>query len=99
MDKEQTIMQPLYSRRAQYRHHQASFGVYSRAAQPGALDGGLEVIRPQKTNTDTPVGRTQSIGDSAKTGHRASGSIESAEDLGLDAPNASTEGVKRQGKF
>ena len=53
----------------------------------------------KKTNTDTPVGRTQSIGDSAKTGHRASGSIESAEDLGLDAPNASTEGVKLQEKF
>ncbi|KAG0906588.1 hypothetical protein G6F31_021781 [Rhizopus arrhizus] len=55
------------------------------AAQPSALDGGLETNRPQKANTDTPVERSQSVGDSAKTGHRTSDSIESAEIIDLDA--------------
>ena len=70
-----------------------------RAAQPSSLNGGLEAIRPKKANTDAPVGQTQSIGDSAKTGHRTSGSIESAEIIGLGTPDASTEGVKHEGKF
>jgi len=65
-----------------------------RAAQPGALDGGLEAIRPQKANIDTPVGWTQPVGDSAKTGHRTSGSIESTEIIGFDTQNAPIEGVK-----
>src|SRR5690554_558948 len=67
--------------------------------QPSALDGGLEAIRPQKANIDTPVGWTQPVGDSAKTGHRTSGSIESAEIIGLDTLDASAEGVKHEGKF
>ena len=58
-----------------------------RAAQPGALDGGLEAIRPQKANIDTPVGWTQPVGDSAKTGHRTSSGIESAKITGLDTPD------------
>lgn len=70
-----------------------------RAAQPGALDGGLEANRPQKANTRTSTEWIQSVADRTEIGHRTSSSIESAEIIGLDAPNAPTEGVKRQEKF
>lgn len=57
-----------------------------RAAQPGALDGGLEAIRPQKANIDALGGWTQPVGDSTKTRHRTSGNIESTEIIDLN-PN------------
>lgn len=69
------------------------------AAQPSALDGGLETIRPQKANTRTSTGWIQSVADRTEIGHRTSSGIESAEITGLGTPDASTEGVKNEGKL